>query len=324
MAASPEEWVASVRAADKSARFVRCALQVNPFAYLERHGKATTFADETSYNAALVDACRKHDIGAIGVTDHFEIASSTGLIAAAEDADIAAFPGFEAVSSDGVHLLVLFDRGTKARFIERCIGECGIRDRDEPSPIADHDALWLLTKAARDWNAATIAAHVAGEGGLLKQLSGKARIRAWTSPDLLAVALPGPVGDAPQHLRAIVRNRDSNYVRDRPPAVVNAKDVCGPADLGSPSHSCWLKMSEISLRALRMAFLDSESRVRLASDPPYGEHARIEAVRWQGGFLDGLSLSPERRPLGADRRAGRWQVDGDRELALRARYSADR
>src|SRR5690606_16077930 len=55
--------------------------------------------------------------------------------------------------------------------------------------------------------------------------------------------------------------------------------------------SCWLKMSEISLRALRMAFLDSESRVRLASDPPYGEHARIEAVRWQGGFLDGLSLS---------------------------------
>jgi hypothetical protein len=72
---------------------------------------------------------------------------------------------------------------------------------------------------------------------------------------------------------------------------VNAKDVCDPADLGSPSHSCCLKMSEVSLRALRMAFLDAESRVRLASDPRHGEHARIEAVRWQGGFLDGLSVS---------------------------------
>src|SRR5581483_2861010 len=156
---------------------------------------------------------------------------------------------------------------------------------------ADHDALWLLERAARHWKAATIAAHVAGEGGLLKQLSGKARIRAWTSTELLAVALPGPVGDAPQHLRAILRNTDANYKRDRPPAVVNAKDVCDPADLGAVSASCWLKMSEISLRGLRMAFLDSESRVRLASDPPYGEHGRIEALRWQGGFLDGLSLS---------------------------------
>jgi ABC-type cobalamin/Fe3+-siderophores transport system ATPase subunit len=99
------------------------------------------------------------------------------------------------------------------------------------------------------------------------------------------------VSDAPQHLRAIIRNSDSNYARARPPAVVNAKDVCDPSDLSSPSHSCWFKVSEISLRALRMAFLDPQSRVRLASDPPHGEHAQIEAVRWQGGFLDELSVS---------------------------------
>ena len=40
------------------ARFYRCALQVNPFAYLQRHSKATAFSDESAYNAAIVQACK--------------------------------------------------------------------------------------------------------------------------------------------------------------------------------------------------------------------------------------------------------------------------
>ena len=33
------------------ARFYRCALQVNPFAYLGRHSKCTSFETEAQYNA---------------------------------------------------------------------------------------------------------------------------------------------------------------------------------------------------------------------------------------------------------------------------------
>jgi hypothetical protein len=32
------------------ARFYRCALQLNPFAYLSRHSKQTTFTNEADYN----------------------------------------------------------------------------------------------------------------------------------------------------------------------------------------------------------------------------------------------------------------------------------
>ena len=35
------------------ARFYRCALQVNPFAYLVRHKKQTAFKTEEEYNAAI-------------------------------------------------------------------------------------------------------------------------------------------------------------------------------------------------------------------------------------------------------------------------------
>lgn len=46
------------------ARFYRCALQVNPFSYLERHSKPTPFQSEDEYNKAMVEACLTHGTGA--------------------------------------------------------------------------------------------------------------------------------------------------------------------------------------------------------------------------------------------------------------------
>lgn len=37
------------------ARFYRCALQVNPFAYLGRHNKPTSFQSEADYNRAIIE-----------------------------------------------------------------------------------------------------------------------------------------------------------------------------------------------------------------------------------------------------------------------------
>jgi hypothetical protein len=282
-------WAREAREHSTAARYVRCALQVNPFAYLERHARATVFADETSYNEAVVRACVDQGIEAIGVTDHYEIDSSQGLIETAAAAGIIAFPGFEAASSDGVHLLILFETGTSAKDIGRAIGACGVIKRESESPISECDAVALMAKA-REWNAACVAAHVAGPGGLLK-LKGQARIRAWQCEDLQAVALAGPVKDAPKELVPILRNKNAEHRRERLPAVLNAGDVCDPADLATAGCSCWIKMSDISVRALRMAFLDPESRVRLASEELPAEHPSVLAMRWQGGFLDGISLA---------------------------------
>jgi hypothetical protein len=60
------------------ARFYRCALQVNPFAYHGRHGQQTTFLAEADYNVAIVSACLKYGIEAIAVTDHYRVGDSWG------------------------------------------------------------------------------------------------------------------------------------------------------------------------------------------------------------------------------------------------------
>ena len=116
--------------ADKTtgARFFKCALQVNSFDYLQRHGKPASFSDETSYNEGIVDACLQHGVEAIAVADHYRIKGATSLIGAALDAGIKVFPGFEAVSKDGVHFLCILDPSSSTDLVQSKIAACGIHD----------------------------------------------------------------------------------------------------------------------------------------------------------------------------------------------------
>lgn len=272
------------------ARFYRCALQVNPFEYLVRHNRPTAFSSKADYNAAMIDACRRIGIEAIGITDHYRVRSAQSLVEAARSAGIVVFPGFEAVSKDGVHLLCLFDPRKENHSLERILGDCGIHGDETASPAGKYDVTEFLKEAHECWGSVCIAAHVAGEGGLLHRLSGQPRINAWTCPQLLACALPGPVDDAPDGLRPILQNKNPDYRRDRPVAVINAKDVSSPEDLEKPGTSCWIKMSDVTLEGLRQAFLDPVSRIRLSSDPSPEEHTEFIAMTWQGGFLDGAAI----------------------------------
>src|SRR5215831_16747751 len=158
------------------ARFYRCAMQVNPFAYMKRHNKQTTFNSEAEYNAAIVAACLEVGIEVIGVTDHYQVKESMGLVQAARAGGLFAFSGFEAVTKDDVHFLCLFDPD-KDGLLERFIGECGVHDTKVASPTGSLDSGELLS-AAKRWGSICIAAHVAGDGGLLKKLSGQSRANA--------------------------------------------------------------------------------------------------------------------------------------------------
>lgn len=271
------------------ARFYRCALQVNPFAYLATHKKQTSFKTEADYNAAIIAACQEAGMEVISVTDHYRVQDSIGLVQAARAAGLFAFTGVEAVTKDGVHFLCLFDPD-KDKVLERFIGDCGIRDHNTPSPVGEKDSLELL-ECGKKWGGICIAAHVASEGGLLKKLSGQTRINVWTSPDLLACALPGPIDQAPDNFRQILENKDPQHKRARPTAIINAADVNSPEDLKKDSASCFIKMSMVSVEALRQAFLDPQSRIRLNSDLRPEPHAEFLAVSWEsGGFLGNTSV----------------------------------
>jgi hypothetical protein len=173
------------------ARFYRCAFQVNPYAYVIRHKHPTSFVDEDAYNAAIVQACKDNSIEIIGLADHYRVRSAAKLIDAACGAGIIVFPGFEAVSKEGVHLLCLFDPSTQLDAVQGRIHGCGIHDDTNPSPLGDMDARELLDQAPR-WPAQVVAAHVASTGGLFRALqAGQARSAIWRHKELQACSLPG-------------------------------------------------------------------------------------------------------------------------------------
>jgi len=270
------------------ARFYRCALQINPFGYLKRHSKETTFKTEAEYNAAIIAACHKAGIEVIGVTDHYRVDDSKALVQAARLAGLFAFGGFEAVTKDGVHFLCLFDPD-KDSVLERFIGECGVHDTRAASPTGNLDSIELLA-SVKKWGSICVAAHVAADGGLLRKLSGQSRVNVWTCPDLLACALAGPVDGAPDGIRPILQNQGGEYFRGRRVAVINASDVNDPEDLKKNGASCFIKMSNVSVEAFRQAFLDPDSRIRLNSDPRPEPHAEFLGMTWEGGFLGDTSV----------------------------------
>jgi hypothetical protein len=271
------------------AQFYKCAFQVNPFGYLGRHAKPTSFTTEAEYNTAMVEACRRESIRVVGITDHFRIATAQHLATALTSAGILVFPGFEASSSEGVHLLCLFPPDTSFDELERIIGRCGVSSMGVESPLSNLGCDKLMELIAQ-CKGVTVAAHVCSASGLLTILKGQAAIRTWCSDHLLAAALPGPGHDAPEAQRGIILNRDQNYRRVRPPAIINASDVNNPSGFSSPSATTWVKMSEVSVEGLRQAFLDPESRIRLNSDDMPTPHTEMVAISWAGGLLDGQSI----------------------------------
>ena len=87
-----------------------------------------------------------------------------------------------------------------------------------------------------------------------------------------------------------VRNKNGEYKRETPIAVINAKDVEKPETLKNPKASCLIKMTNPSFEAFKLAFQDSESRVRLNSDVSEKFYSRIESLSITGGYLDGLHI----------------------------------
>jgi energy-coupling factor transporter ATP-binding protein EcfA2 len=275
----------------KGARYYKCALQVNSYTYQKRHGNKPDYDSEEAYNQAMVQACKENGIDVIGVTDHYRIQTAESLIEAARKDGITVFPGFEAATKNNIHFLVLFDPSKTVEEVDRHIASLvPVKNQDDDSPLGSCDVHKLL-QYCNDHDAACIAAHVTQDSGILQEMRGKPRIKAWKDDNLLAVSVPCPPGDmSHQGMRQILKNRDHNHERDQLPAILMVQDVDEPADMAKEKSWTWIRMAEPTVEGLRQAFLDPDSRIRLPSEPDPEDRAEFLAMTWDGGFLDGVRI----------------------------------
>lgn len=67
------------------ARWVRAALQVNPYEYQGKNAPSATYSTEADYNKALLDECEAQGIELFAITDHWKVDSALQLIRDAAD-----------------------------------------------------------------------------------------------------------------------------------------------------------------------------------------------------------------------------------------------
>ena len=283
---APAKAAATSTPTGPGARWVRAALQVNPFAYKGKVSPSVNYSDEAAYNTALLDKCEELGIELMAVTDHWCVDTARGLIDAAAARGITALPGFEANSSEGVHLLVIFEASTDFGDITAAIGHCGATPgcANGTTGNAYKDILARMSERG----ALVIPAHVnVANAGLLVRLTGQPLVNAVTDQHLHAIAIsPAQVAAKPQ--KDVIAGKKP-YARRHPLAVVHADDVSDPTTLETPGATTWFKLSSTSQSSLKLAVRTPETRISLGA-PSITQRAVVREISWTGGFLNDVTI----------------------------------
>ncbi|WP_408021229.1 TrlF family AAA-like ATPase [Staphylococcus epidermidis] len=267
------------------AKFYKCALQVNPYSYIKYRGLEHEMTEE-QYNESIYQYCKTNNISIIGLADHGNVDNSSKLRQYLVSKGILVFPGFEISTSEKVHIVCLFSENTEERELERYLGELGLSNLEEgnsPSTLSFHE----ITKKVLDRGGFWYAAHVTSDNGILK---GKHN-NLWQSDKLIAAQIPSKKNEVDPKYTSILKNKDPNYQKQTPFALINAKDISKPEDLALDTSSCLIKMSKLNFESFKLAFRDPDARVKLNSDINNKfPHSSIDKIKISMGYLDNLSL----------------------------------
>ena len=270
------------------AQFWKCALQVNPYSYGAYRGQAQTLT-EAEYNQQLLEVCKEENIKALGIADHGNVGGIDAIRKVMEPEGILVFPGFEVATTEKVHFVCLFPEKTTTEQLNRYLGALGLTNPSDgawPSNLGGNDLLLKI----EELGGFCYAAHCTGGSGILKQKL----VHVWTNDLLKAAQIPATLDDLKTQdnngYSQILMNKNADYRRETPMALINARDVEKPETLKNPKASCLIKMTQPSFDAFKLAFQDPESRVRLNSGASEKYYSRIESLSITGGYLNDVHI----------------------------------
>ena len=232
------------------ARFLKADLQVHtPLdPQFEPRQTSDSAADRADIARKYLEAARDRGIELVGITEHNDVSWIDELRHAARGVGIYLLPGFEVESSEGIHVLCLFDPETKVVDLEDTLARLELtkekRTRQKRLELrADRDFPKLVTFIQEDCGGVCIAAHMDSDKGLLSFGTGGARADRWKVGALLAGQISRPAEELHAGTRRIVDNDDPAYRRDRHLACLLTSDARSIADIGT--KATWIKLDRL-------------------------------------------------------------------------------
>lgn len=256
--------------------------------------------------------CHELELEMIGITDHnfsekteprdwfltHLVEQNKSVARELNRTPIAIFPGFEV--DIGYHVLCLFNPAKKQLHVQRVnmiLTKLGLAEHErfragEPALLRREGRTIslkeLLEVVQEQHGGIVIAAHADQADGMLSSAN---NIADYQIPDLLAVEVT--TYPMPERFKSILEGRNSDWSRrGRQPAYVQSSDAKSlkVGDDGCPVANSlgyrwtWVKTSKPSVAALRQAFLDGTSRLRLQNARPSEEqtHPRIVFLKCRG------------------------------------------
>ena len=270
------------------AQFWKCALQVNPSTYIEYRGTDHKLSED-EYNAQLLQICQEEKIKIIGIADHGNVDGVDKIRELFVQQDIIVFPGFEIASSEKIHFVCLFYEGTSIAELNRYLGNlelCDPVDGVRPSKLSAEQIFAKINELG----GFVYAAHCTDDSGLLQ----KKLNHIWKNELIKAVQITDTIDSLKSvendFYRKAILNKNIDYKRETPIAIINAKDVEMPETLKDPKASCLIKMTNPGFEAFKLAFQDPDSRVRLNSDVSEQYYSQILSMNITNGYLDELNI----------------------------------
>ena len=243
------------------ARWWRCDLHLHSPASHDFTDKQASVAD---WLTAAIDA----DLDVVGITDHDTAAQVADIQADDRVAagDIVVLPGVELTSVEGVHLLVLLERGATDDDVKAILGACGIQGSqwgkgDARATKTFSECMGIVTKEHGGLCIAPHADAIPTEGNsckasLLEGINDNSNLEIALSSPYLAAAEICELDQA-RHDRL----RGTTSKRMEPGlSLLRFSDAHAIGEIGR--RSTWIKMTEPALEGLRLAFTDGNRSVR--------------------------------------------------------------
>ncbi len=240
----------------------------------------------------------------IGITDHNDVDWVDLLQKAGDEVGLTVLPGVELGANEGkrqIHYLALFSPKTSGNEIDHFMSSIGLTPKnrfdEHGNPRLSKNSCTDLTRqistAEDGLPGLAIAAHITRKNGLLHELEGESRVMAWEDPNLIAVEIPGAKSNL-GGFNARLINGEMDAYNNRMLACLNSSDGRGIGQTASKErysigdNACRVRLSHTGpnmLSALRHAFIDHDSRIRLDGDHVEEKYARIVGLTIENGFL---------------------------------------
>lgn len=260
--------------------------------------------EDDRFVASYVEALQAAGVRVGVITNHnkFDVGEFKALRKRARKVGIGLLPGIELSVNDGangVHTLVVFSDEWLADghdYINQFLGVAfsgKVAAQYEQENGRSNDDLLDTLKKLESYNRDffIVFAHVEANSGLWQELGG-GRMQELAAEPLIRKYARGfqkvRSHDKPD---AVCRAKVQDWWGNTYPAEVEGSDPKSIDQIGKGQKS-YLKLGDISFDAVKFAL--SDHKFRLSTEVPVVGHSHVNAIRFEGGLLDGkrITFSP--------------------------------